>query len=306
MENGADLDAKDNDGKTAKDIAPQIFSPAGDKEPEVDVESVAESETTGDAAESDEPMEVESNIEIEASVTEKTDIETTTTSLEKADKATESANPTKPSENHEPAEKIGEQKEEDKTDDMTQRSETDFAKNLETDLAQNSEMADKKETEVVNGTTSDKEPVAINQDVTKTSEKSEESVAKEHDQIPSVNEPESMDLIESTPELEIPSPTKRAALKSPRKSQAKPPELQGKNSPSIVRKPEARTSLKFSAFPKPVAGSENNSFTALKAGGRRGSLPSSRGALLLQMSKKSSAKSENDLVNSRLVCSVLT
>ena len=300
MENGADLDAKDNDGKTAKDIAPQIFSPAGDKEPEVDVESVAESETTGDAAESDEPMEVESNIEIEASVTEKTDIETTTTSLEKADEATESANPTKPSENHEPAEKIGEQKEEDKTDDMTQRSETDLAQISETGLA------DKKETEVVNGTTSDKEPVAINQDVTKTSEKSEESVAKEHDQIPSVNEPESMDLIESTPELEIPSPTKRAALKSPRKSQAKPPELQGKNSPSIVRKPEARTSLKFSAFPKPVAGSENNSFTALKAGGRRGSLPSSRGALLLQMSKKSSAKSENDLVNSRLVCSVLT
>ena len=34
-------------------------------------------------------------------------------------------------------------------------------------------MADKKETEVVNGTTSDKEPVAINQDVTKTGEKSE-------------------------------------------------------------------------------------------------------------------------------------
>ena len=202
----------------------------------------------------------------------------------------------------------GEQKEEDKTDDMTQRSETDLARNSETDLAQISEtgLADEKETEVVNGTTSDKEPVAINQDVTKTSEKSEESVAKEHDQIPSVNEPESMDLIESTPELEIPSPTKRAALKSPRKSQAKPPELQGKNSPSIVRKPEARTSLKFSAFPKPVAGSENNSFTALKAGGRRGSLPSSRGALLLQMSKKSSAKSENDLVNSRLVCSVLT
>lgn len=132
----------------------------------------------------------------------------------------------------------------------------------------------------------------------KKSEKSEESVAKEHDQIPSMNEPESMDLIESTPELEIPSPTKRAALKSPRKSQAKPPELQGKNSPSIVRKPEARTSLKFSAFPKPGAGSENNSFTALEAGGRRGSLPSSRGALLLQMSKKSSAKSENDLVNS--------
>ena len=276
MDNGADLEAKDNEGKTPKDIAPEIFAEGNDtstKDPQVVVETVPEEEEMTqdqpaegvvDIAELDQPMEVvDSTVDIKTE--EITEYEPTP---EKA--KTKSA-----------AEPSGQTEDEQPVSDKPMETE------LEAPKTQDMEV----ETESV------KEPICVTEPDTSTAEPQE----KKSEENGLLKEPESMDLIESTPELEVPSPSKRS-VKSPKKSLAKH-QQQENNSPSSVRK-EARTSLKFSAFPKPAAaasGDGGGNFTTLKAGGRRSSLPSSRGALLLQMSKKSSAKSENDFVNSRWV-----
>ena len=278
MSNGANADALDDEGKTPKDIAPSIFG----IEPSPKKESA---DTKKDAPLKDDNVAP-----------------------------------------------IPEEREEDKKSSVVEDSEAMEVESDDTSVKTENEVSASDESSQIDNKSESEESVRPNQQPEAASEQSKSTDEQKPDPNPdvhgesetlgessSVNKveeleaPESMDLIESTPQLEAPSPSKRS-LRSPRKNinSSKNSSEEKTLSPSKSRKPEARTSLKFStlgpveknaskdadrrktlsAKPSATSGGDGGPGVS-KASGRRSSLPSaafgSRGAMLLQMSKKSSA-----------------
>merc|ERR1719376_1187702 len=321
---GADPEARNDEGKTPKDIAPELFVTGGspDDLPAQQPDTADDaSSVPNQCARSQQTVDDQEMVSVESS---KCDQETSKTTEEDGGTVAAEINNTKKVTEDQTKELI--------TDDVSGKESHDVTEKPADDKPADptKEVANEPREKVDESSVADEAssvPINVAQDKDENLQMEDAAAKNQVAAIVDENLPQqqqqkqqlqqqqqdSMDLIQATPELE--SPSKRGRLKSPKKELGKSNEW---SSPGLSRRSEARTSLRFSSFSKPVSnvghqssidstafngktGSFGGSLGgSLGGSGRRSSLPStSRGALLLEMSTKAkkaaTATSSEDL-----------